>query len=209
MEKKLYRDEQRKTIGGVCAGLAEYFGVDVSVVRVIFVLALVLKGVGFLPYIVLWIVLPRKQYNYNNPNFNNPAGTQFGQGFTFSNPTVDYTVPPPPQPGEPFGFTPPKKQSNAGMLFGVVLIVLGSIFLLDQFDFIPELDFENLWPVILIAVGGVLIFSGQKKQAWDKEGWQEPVKPEEPLASGAAINSTEWKDAEKKDDQTNNNPPIL
>lgn len=61
MEKKLYRDEQHKSIGGVCAGLAEYFNVDVSIVRLVFVLALVLKGVGLIPYIILWIVLPKNQ----------------------------------------------------------------------------------------------------------------------------------------------------
>ncbi|MEO6849224.1 MAG: PspC domain-containing protein, partial [Mucilaginibacter sp.] len=68
MEKKLYRDDQRKSIGGVCAGLADYFNVDVAVVRLIFVLMLILHGSGLLAYIVLWIVLPRKTFTFSNPS---------------------------------------------------------------------------------------------------------------------------------------------
>jgi phage shock protein C len=173
MEKKLYRDEQRKTVGGVCAGLAEYFGVDVSVVRVIFVLAVFLKGVGVVPYIVLWIVLPKKPFNYTDPAHQ--PGVTPGYNPKYSQPfgdvKVDYTVPPPHLMDLPFSPYPPvKKASNAGVIFGVVLIVLGSIFLLDQFDFIPDWDFEKLWPVILVAVGLTLLFS-TKKQPWEKEDW--------------------------------------
>src|SRR6476659_4306551 len=110
MEKKLYRDEHRKMIGGVCAGLADYFGIDVSIVRVIFLLSMILKGVGFVPYIVLWIVLPKRSTllgnGFNkpgfNPNFNTP-------GYT---PGVDYTIPPPNAPGQPFMYTAPKKSSS-------------------------------------------------------------------------------------------------
>ena len=62
MEKRLYRDEHRKKIAGVCAGLADYFNMDVSIVRALFLLALILKGGGVVIYIVLWIVLPVKHY---------------------------------------------------------------------------------------------------------------------------------------------------
>jgi phage shock protein C len=181
MEKKLYRDERHKTISGVCAGLAEYFNVDVSVVRIIFVLALFLKGVGILPYIVLWIVLPKRPFNYNDPTFKPGVTPGFNPryGAGFNDVHVDYTVPPPPMPGEPFTPYPPvKKTSNAGVIFGVVLIALGTIFLLDQFNFIPDFDFEKLWPVVLVAVGATMLFTG-KKQPWEKEGWHtEKTKPD-------------------------------
>jgi phage shock protein C len=174
MEKKLYRDEQRKTVGGVCAGLAEYFGVDVSVVRVLFVLAVFLKGIGILPYIVLWIVLPKKPFNYTDPTYQPGVTPGYNPKYNptaFGNVKVDYTVPPPHTIGQPFGQYPPvKKSSNAGVIFGVVLIALGSIFLLDQFDFIPDWDFEKLWPVVLVAVGLTLLFS-TKKQPWEKKDW--------------------------------------
>jgi len=53
--RRLYRSENEKVIGGVCSGLANYFGMDVVIVRVIFI---VLFGALFLPYLILWIAVP-------------------------------------------------------------------------------------------------------------------------------------------------------
>ena len=53
--KKLYRNEADKILAGVCSGLAHYLNIDVVIVRVIF---LIFFGALFLPYIILWIVLP-------------------------------------------------------------------------------------------------------------------------------------------------------
>ena len=57
--KRLYRSKTNRKIAGVCAGIAEYFNIDVTVIRVIAVI-LLLPGwlPGFLPYIILWIVIP-------------------------------------------------------------------------------------------------------------------------------------------------------
>jgi len=56
---KLYRDPQNARIGGVCAGLAQYFDVDVTVIRVIMLVAIFAASAGFWAYIVLWIVVPK------------------------------------------------------------------------------------------------------------------------------------------------------
>ena len=56
--KRLYRDENDKVLGGVCAGLANYFGIDVVIVRIIFVVLAISFGFGLIPYIILWIALP-------------------------------------------------------------------------------------------------------------------------------------------------------
>ena len=56
--RRLFRDLDNKTIGGVCAGLAAFLNVDVTVVRIVALLALLLWGTGFLVYLVLWIVVP-------------------------------------------------------------------------------------------------------------------------------------------------------
>ena len=53
--KRLYRNENDKVLGGVCSGLANYFGIDVVVVRIIFV---VLFGALLIPYLVLWVAVP-------------------------------------------------------------------------------------------------------------------------------------------------------
>ncbi len=60
MSKKLYRSEDDRMIAGVCGGLAEYFNIDSSIVRLIFVLIVLYGGSGILVYLIFWIVLPVK-----------------------------------------------------------------------------------------------------------------------------------------------------
>ena len=55
---QLTRSETDKKIAGVAGGMAAYFGVDPTLVRVVWVIAL-LMGWGFLAYLILWIVLPK------------------------------------------------------------------------------------------------------------------------------------------------------
>ena len=56
--KKLMRSSTDKKIAGVAAGLGDYFDVDVTIVRVIWLLLIFCGGTGVLAYIILWIVLP-------------------------------------------------------------------------------------------------------------------------------------------------------
>src|SRR5258707_306897 len=57
-KKKLMRSSTDKKIAGVCAGLADYFDLDPTIVRVVWLLAVLLAGTGCLAYLILWIVLP-------------------------------------------------------------------------------------------------------------------------------------------------------
>ena len=58
MEKRLHRSRTEKMIAGVCGGLAEYFGVDPTLIRVLWVLITLLAGFGVLLYLILWLVMP-------------------------------------------------------------------------------------------------------------------------------------------------------
>jgi phage shock protein PspC (stress-responsive transcriptional regulator) len=53
--RRLFRDENHKLLGGVCSGIANHFDIDIVIVRIIF---LILFGICFIPYIILWIVVP-------------------------------------------------------------------------------------------------------------------------------------------------------
>jgi phage shock protein C len=180
MEKKLYRDEYHKKIGGVCAGLAEYFSVDVAIVRLIFVLTCIFHGGGGLVYIVLWIVLPKRPYPYFDP-------------------TVDYRVPPQnadaqstntaagnspfssnPFPPNQFGNSsfpnqpvPPRNSSTATVtiVFGVILITVGGWILLNNLDLLPDWEFWKIWPVVLIVVGCAIMLSGDRKKPLPHTDW--------------------------------------
>lgn len=73
MEKKLYKSSTDKKISGVCGGIAQYFNVDSTIIRVIWALSLLVCGCGILAYIICAIIIPDEpignQYNnYYTPN---------------------------------------------------------------------------------------------------------------------------------------------
>lgn len=171
MEKKLYRDPYHKVIGGVCAGLAEYLDMDIAIVRLLFAFAFFIVGVGLIPYIILWIALPKKNYNpFITPS--DPA-------------TVNYMAPPVTS-NLPFNTIPPKQRSNSSLIVGVIMIFLGAAYLMHEFDIIPDIHFHRLWPLLVIAIGIGFILKGKKKQPWEEQNWQnapvniEPLEAEEP-----------------------------
>jgi len=67
VKKKLTRSDD-KIIAGVCAGIAEYFGLDISLVRIGYILLSLLSVAfpGILAYIIMWIIIPDKQLTINN-----------------------------------------------------------------------------------------------------------------------------------------------
>jgi phage shock protein C len=56
--KRLMRSSRDKKLGGVCAGVADYFDMDPTIVRIVWLLTFLIGGAGFFLYLVLWIVLP-------------------------------------------------------------------------------------------------------------------------------------------------------
>ena len=76
--KRLYRSTENKKVFGVAAGLADYFNMDVTLVRLLFVIFTIAGGPGMLLYIALWIVMPTEadiaaaEY-YKSKNDNNYA----------------------------------------------------------------------------------------------------------------------------------------
>ena len=58
--KRLYKVEEGKMVAGVCQGIAEYFGIDASLVRLLVALICCWKGIGLILYIVAAIILPTK-----------------------------------------------------------------------------------------------------------------------------------------------------
>ena len=58
--RKLYRSKTNRQVAGVCGGLAEYFNLDVSLIRVLFVLLAVLGGSGVVLYVAMWIIVPKE-----------------------------------------------------------------------------------------------------------------------------------------------------
>ena len=142
MEKKLQRDTRNKVIGGVCSGLANYFDIDVSLIRVLFVVMFLCASAGFWLYILLWLVMPAGQGGQTN-YYVSPDGTT-----EVSSEEITDVVKTP-------------IQNKGGLIAGLVLIGIGAVELLNRF--VPELDWSTAWPFLLIALGLFLIIPKNKK----------------------------------------------
>jgi len=60
MDKRLYRSNKNKILGGVRGGIAEYFDTSPTLVRIITVVLSVLPGNGILTYVICWIIIPKR-----------------------------------------------------------------------------------------------------------------------------------------------------
>ena len=59
-EKKKLTCSDNKMVGGVCAGIGEYLGIDPTIVRIIYVLMIFFAGFGIILYLILWLIMPAK-----------------------------------------------------------------------------------------------------------------------------------------------------
>ena len=135
--RRLSRNSMNRVIGGVCSGLAEFFGLDVALVRIAFVIAFLFASFGFWLYIILWIVLPVEG---QQTTVNSQQSTVNGQ----QSESVS------------------KPESKVKSIFaGSFVILIGLLFLVN--NFIPINWVWKLWPLILVAIGVVMIVTASKK----------------------------------------------
>lgn len=144
MQPRLERDPANKMIGGVCAGLARYLAIDVTLVRLFFVAALVLWGFGFLAYIVLLIVMP--EAGKPAATSIDSAGRDIGEAFTSAGESIRQTFE---------GESPDAEQRRANA--GWILVALGVLFFLSNAGVFRGLDGKVLWPLILVGAGAWLL----------------------------------------------------
>jgi phage shock protein C len=58
--RKLYRSRTERMLAGVCGGLAQYFNLDPTLIRVLFIALTVLGGAGLVIYVAMWIIVPKE-----------------------------------------------------------------------------------------------------------------------------------------------------
>ncbi len=155
MYKKLYRSTKDKMIGGVAGGLSQYFDIDPTIVRVLFVLSLFLGGAGVIAYIILWIVVPEEPFVFNMP----PSSATGDSGSSNeSKKENDETA---SKLAFEYNQVYEKKKNEKRITYGgIFLIVLGVIFLLD--NLVPRFDFGDILPFILVIIGVGLLMSAKK-----------------------------------------------
>jgi phage shock protein C len=147
--KKLYRTVHNKVIAGVAGGLAEYFDLDVVIFRLLFVLLVLFGGGGLLAYIVMWIVIPPQTnvYQYQSGQQEPTAAPGNASGTPESSS---------PETNTSDAAAPVQKNNNtnASLVAGILLIAIGVLFLINRT--MPWVNLSNLWPLLLI-IGGFLI----------------------------------------------------
>jgi len=161
MERKLYRSRSDRMVWGVCGGLAKYFGIDSTIVRIIAVVLMLATGVGILAYIILAIVVPLENSKAAEPkdtikeNVEEMKETASELGRELRSTLAG-------EEGESEEVA--KIRHRRRNALGIALIVLGILFLLGSFDLFWWFRWSTLWPLILVAIGVLIIFSVRKRR---------------------------------------------
>ena len=184
MTDRLYRSTRERMLGGVCGGLAEYFQIDVTLIRLITVVIAFAGGIGFFGYFIAWIIIPRDpagQVNYGpdyhqgrnvdnvvetvTSNIEEAARTlgekarDFGEaarnGWEKSEKDQHINL----QKDQPSDFHPEWRGRN---LAGWILIILGLLFFLDRW-FPLWFGMGKMWPLLLVLIGLVVIFRRERR----------------------------------------------
>lgn len=171
MNERLYRSRDDRMLAGVAGGLADLWGADPSLVRIIWALLVVFTGgLALVVYIVMALVVPEEDDLYPRPD---PVADP---GQAFAAPTGDPAAA--PQTGWTTTTPPPGYDAHAArraaraerraarresggvsgsLIGGIVLILLGSFFLAREW--LPQIDFDWFWPLVLVGLGVALLIS--------------------------------------------------
>lgn len=137
MAKRLYRSRTDSMIAGICGGLAEYFDIDSSLVRVGAVLITLAGGAGIIAYVILWIVVPQK-------SLATSVGEDKGAAAVETETVKSES----------------EEKDRGVLLIGMVLTVLGVLLLMNNYLPFSWLSFSRLWPLLLIFIGILVIVKG-------------------------------------------------
>jgi len=142
MEKRLYRSELNKVVGGVCGGLGDYLGIDPVFIRIFFILWTVLGELGVLAYLILWVVMPTQ------------SAAEAGESLSRDN--VGDRV---RSLGNEIGDIARQPSAELITFTGVGLIAWGVYHLLRRVGFTWLVwDYSAyLWPALLIIAGAVVL----------------------------------------------------
>jgi phage shock protein C len=178
MTRRLYRSVDERVLGGVAGGLAEYFDLDPALVRVAWaVLIFATAGTFLLLYIVMWIVIPEAPAGSAQLYAQPPPAAPYTGGA----PAAAEAAEPGATPGteaspsgseSPASATHPSigqdwmarrgerrqyRSGGGGLVLGAILILVGVWFLAR--DSIPWLRDAQVWPLVIIALGLILLVS--------------------------------------------------
>ena len=177
MEKRFYKSRTDKKLAGVCAGVAEYFEVDPTLVRLIWVVFTFAGGAGVLAYIIAAIIMPeaptgttsvnRKKKTTNQPHPRNDSDeisiTEIDEDQSAEHEgSVEDEEAVYDEEAYEVEETGKEKDDKNSMLLGAALIFIGLMFFSRNFFKWFWIDFSYLWPILLILLGVVMVVNKRK-----------------------------------------------
>ena len=149
-------------VGGVCSGLAAYFAIDVWLVRLTFIALVFLGGVGLLAYLVLYAVMsapaPAGVMRADAQASDSPVSSASS---TTSASEPSMSGPPSGAPGQGHwrggGFDPWYNRGRNGAALGILVAVIGFFFLISNLGWLNWWRWDLFWPVVLIALGLLIV----------------------------------------------------
>jgi phage shock protein C len=155
MRNKLFRSSKDCMIGGVCGGIAEYFDVDSTLVRLLAVLVVLLGGAGVIAYLIAWIVIPKNPEQESDEKFEKRE--KIKEKIKKGAENVIEEVKEHFESKESNHHT----ERNRRIWGGIIVIIIGVIFLSGSL--FPWVVWSNLWPLIVIALGIIIMVQAFKK----------------------------------------------
>jgi phage shock protein C len=166
MQNKLYRSDKDRILFGVCGGLAKYFGMDSSLMRIIVILlAIVTGGVGVLIYLAMAFIVPLEGSTKTTPkeivleNVEEAKTTAQGLGKEIKEAFSQEKAGEKSESREDSD-----EQARRRNIFGVILIIVGIFILLGVFGIFHWPSWSIVWPIILIIIGVLIILSISRKR---------------------------------------------
>jgi len=148
MTTRITKSKTDRVIEGVCGGLAEYFGIDSVIVRLLFVALTFIHGMGVILYIILAIIMPKAEKIDQSPKETIRENIQeISERMKEAGEEM----------GTVFSKKAEEKHTNRTGWFGILLILLGVFFLLENLNLIRWFNNDLLWPIIIIFIGAWLL----------------------------------------------------
>lgn len=150
-QRRLERSAKDRVVSGVCGGLAEYLVIDVTLIRIVFVVTTLVTAFLFLlVYIALVILMPLPGQRAPIDDMW-PGWRREGLGMDDpSAPSVaaaEAVAAPPQRPYDP------AEAERRRTMFGWAIVAVGAIFLLNNLGAFRFAQWGTVWPLVLIAVG--------------------------------------------------------
>jgi phage shock protein PspC (stress-responsive transcriptional regulator) len=171
--RRLYRCNHDRKVAGVASGLAEYLDIDVSLIRILWIVSIFFGGLGLLLYIVMALVVPMEPYAGYQPGMVGEPVPGAADPATADPATGEAPGGHPAQTADWHGTVPAGHRHASGggggegglglTFLGIVLVLGGSLALLD-FVLPAWADGRFLWPAFILGLGVLLIATAMRRR---------------------------------------------